>query len=93
MNSGKDLPDNDLSAQVIAAGIKVHKALGLGFLQSLDEEALCIQLEPIHISFVRSYMKAVDADAGMIVNFSTMPLSVKRVGREYQASTNLSFSQ
>ena len=138
MNSGKDLPDNDLSAQVIAAGIKVHKALGPEFLESLYEEALCIQLEafkipferqksvrlnylgkvigehrldllvdgklvvelkaikelePVHFSIVRSYMKAVTADAGLILNFSTMPLSVKRVGREYQLSPNLSFNQ
>ena len=122
------LPDKDLSSCVINAAIQVHKALGPGFLESLYEEALCIELasgnipferqksirltyqgksigehrldllvagrlvvelkaikdlESIHFSIVRSYMKAVDVDSGLILNFAAMPLTVKRVGREH----------
>jgi GxxExxY protein len=39
-------------------------------------------LEKIHFSVVRSYMKAVGCDVGLLLNFATMPLTVKRVGRE-----------
>ena len=28
-------------------------------------------------------MKAVDAEAGLIFNFAAMPLTIKRVGREF----------
>jgi GxxExxY protein len=38
--------------------------------------------EPIHFTIVRSYMKAVHVDSGLLFNFATMPLTVKRVGRE-----------
>ena len=122
------LPDRELSASVISAAIQVHKTLGPGFLESLYEEALCIELtsrhipferqksirltyqgkpigehrldllvdgrlvvelkaikdlESIHFSVVRSYMKAVGVESGLLLNFAAMPLTVKRVGREY----------
>ena len=122
-----EMPDKEITAEIISAAIAVHKALGPGFLESIYEEALCIQLtsqnipferqkvvhltyrgfpigehrldllvdtrvvvelkaikafEPIHFSIVRSYMKAVNADSGLLLNFAAMPLTVKRVGRE-----------
>jgi len=40
-------------------------------------------LEPIHFSIVRSYMKAVGVESGLILNFGAMPLTIKRVAREY----------
>jgi GxxExxY protein len=121
------LPDRDLTDQIIQAAIRVHKALGPGFLEIMYEEALCIeltaceipferqkiirmsylgkpigehrldllvagrvvvelkaiqQLEPIHFSIVRSYMKAANVLSGLILNFASMPLTIKRVGRE-----------
>lgn len=39
-------------------------------------------LENIHFAVTRSYMKAVDTEAGLLLNFAAMPLTVKRVGRE-----------
>ncbi len=39
-------------------------------------------LEPVHFSIVRSYMKAANVYSGLLLNFATMPLTVKRVGRE-----------
>jgi GxxExxY protein len=116
-----------LTDQIIRAAIAVHRHLGPGFLESIYEEALCIEmeaeslpyerqksipltyrgrrigehrldilvacevvvepkavkaLEPIHFSVVRSYMKAVGVEAGLLLNFAAMPLTVKRVGRE-----------
>jgi GxxExxY protein len=52
--TGNDgLPDRDLTAAIIAAAIAVHKALGPGFLESVYEEALCIELEANGISHER----------------------------------------
>jgi GxxExxY protein len=39
-------------------------------------------LENVHFAIVRSYLKAAGLGDGMILNFSTMPLRVKRVRRE-----------
>lgn len=122
------LPDKDLTSAIICAAIAVHKALGPGFLESIYEEAFCIQLdcqkipferqksirltyqgrligehrldllidkrvvvelkaikafEPVHFAIVRSYMKATNTDSGLLLNFATMPLTVKRVVREH----------
>jgi GxxExxY protein len=121
------LEDEEISAQIIGAAIAVHKQLGPGFLESIYEEALAIELdhlripferqkpvqifyrdrvlgehrldflvarkvvvelkaiqalERIHFSIVRSYLKATQVRSGLLLNFATMPLTVKRVGRE-----------
>ena len=39
-------------------------------------------LENVHFAIVRSYLKATGLADGLILNFSTMPLAVKRVRRE-----------
>ncbi|PYJ39245.1 MAG: GxxExxY protein [Verrucomicrobia bacterium] len=39
-------------------------------------------LENVHFAIVRSYLKAAGLADGLILNFSTMPLTVKRVCRE-----------
>ncbi len=39
-------------------------------------------LENVHFAIVRSYLKATGLSDGLILNFSTMPLTVKRVQRE-----------
>ena len=117
-----------LTSKIIAAAIEVHRTLGPGFLESIYEEAFCVELdlmgityerqkpieifyrgkmvgehrldllvektvvvelkavkafENIHFSTVRSYMKANKVDCGLLLNFATMPLAIKRVGREY----------
>jgi len=40
-------------------------------------------LEKIHFTMVRSYLKATSLQDALLLNFSTMPLTIKRVGREY----------
>jgi GxxExxY protein len=47
------LPDRELTAQVIRAAIAVHKALGPGFLESIYEEAFCLELASQNIPFER----------------------------------------
>ena len=38
--------------------------------------------EDIHFSQVRSYLKAWNLDAGLLINFATTPFTVRRVYRE-----------
>lgn len=127
----KDLPDKELTGRIISVAIDVQRALGPGFLESVYEEALCIELDAIGIPYehqktvevlyrnkkvgehrldlfvdgkvvvelkavkalediffatVRSYMKAVNTDSGLLLNFATVPLTVKRVAREWNSS-------
>ena len=44
-------------------------------------------LEKVHFAIVRSYLKAVGLSDGLILNFSSMPLTVKRVRRERSFET------
>ena len=39
--------------------------------------------ENIHFAIVRSYLKACNLNDGLLLNFATPRLTVKRVGREY----------
>ena len=120
----KSLVHEELTGRIIACAIEVHKALGPGFLESIYEAALVVELkraglkvesqkslpifyravlvgehrldllvedqivvelkaisglEDIHFAIVRSYLKAVGLEHGLLFNFATMPLTVKRV--------------
>ncbi|MFL6526734.1 MAG: GxxExxY protein [Chthoniobacterales bacterium] len=44
---------NDLTERIIGAAIRVHTELGPGFLESLYEEALAIELRALGIEFER----------------------------------------
>ena len=124
-----DLPDKEITDKILAAAIRVHRELGPGYLESIYEEALCVELaamglaverqksvevhyrnqivgmhrldlmvefrvvvelkaikefEPIHFSVVRSYLKATGLETGLLLNFHSVPLAIKRVGREYK---------
>lgn len=48
-----EIGNKDLSGRVIEAAIKVHQALGPGFLESVYENALCVELERRGIRFER----------------------------------------
>jgi GxxExxY protein len=118
------LAHEELTGRIIACAIEVHKALGPGFLESIYEAALVVELkrvglkvesqrllpifyrevlvgehrldllvedkivvelkaiselEDIHFAIVRSYLKAIDLEHGLLLNFATMLLTVKRV--------------
>ncbi len=127
-----ELGNKDLSWRVIQAAIAVHKALGPGFLESVYESALCVELhaegityerqKPIKmfyrdvevgehrldilverkllvelkavreiedIFFVvgRAQMKAAGINDGIILNFHSMPLTIRRIAPEQSSSS------
>jgi GxxExxY protein len=124
---GRGLRDAQITGQIIAAAIRVHRTLGPGFLESIYEEALAVefalsgiqfvrqypvplfyrdhqigehrldflveekivvelkaisQLEDIHFAIGRSYLKAANLEDGLLLNFATSPLTIKRFCRE-----------
>ena len=46
---------DEIARKVIGAAIQVHRYLGPGFLESVYEEALCIELQSLKIAFIRQY--------------------------------------
>ena len=121
------LAHEELTGRIIGCAIAVHKALGPGFLESIYEAAMMVELkraglkaesqkllpifnlevlvgehrldllvedkivvelkaiselEDIHFAIVRSYLKAINLEHGLLMNFATMPLTVKRVIRQ-----------
>lgn len=58
-------------------------------LDFLVEQRVIVELkaispfENIHFAILRSYLKACDLDDGLLLNFASVRLAVKRVGREY----------
>jgi len=120
-----ELGQRELSSRVIEGAIAVHKSLGPGFLESVYENALCIELrnagiefeqqkqvdvfyqgevvgqhrldllvegtflvelkavtalEDIFFAVARAQMRAAEISDGIILNFASMPLTIKRVG-------------
>jgi GxxExxY protein len=125
--AGKILRDSEITNQIIAAAIMVHRGLGPGFLESAYEEALAVEfaltgiqyirqhpvplfyrdhqigehrldflvegkiivelkaiseLEDIHFAIGRNYLKATNLRDGLLFNFATAPLTIKRFCRE-----------
>src|SRR5213082_3617206 len=121
--AGKNLRNVEITQQIIAAAIRVHRELGPGFLESIYEQALAVEfalsgiqfirqhpvplfycdhqigehrlgflvegkivvelkavseLEDIHFAIVRSYLKAMDLQDGLLFNFATVPLTIKK---------------
>jgi GxxExxY protein len=118
------LEHEGLTERIIGAAIEVHRRLGPGFLESIYEKALIIELrkrdlkvesqkrlviqydsvevgehvldlivedtivielkaikniEDVHFSIVRSYLKALGQKHALILNFAKTTLEVKRV--------------
>jgi len=126
-----ELGNKELSGRVIEAAIRVHKTLGPGFLESVYEAALCVELSAQAIAFERqkivklfyrdvvvgehrldvvvegkllvelkavkeiedvffvigrSQMKAANLSDGLLLNFYSMPLTIRRIAPEQISS-------
>ncbi len=118
------LEHEQLTEKIIGAAIEVHRRLGPGFLESIYEKALIIELrkrglrvksqmeiiidydgqevgrhildlliedtiivelkaiknlEDIHFAVARSYLRAVNKEHGLMLNFAKVTLEVRRV--------------
>jgi GxxExxY protein len=118
------LAHEQLTENIIGGAIEVHRRLGPGFLESIYENALVIELrkcglsvqpqveipirydeievgrhildlvvdativvelkaiknfEDIHFGIVRSYLRAIGLDHGLLLNFGKLTLDIKRV--------------
>ena len=51
--TGKDLRSKEITQRILAAAIRVHRALGPGFLETVYEEALAVEFALSGIQFVR----------------------------------------
>jgi GxxExxY protein len=125
--AGSRLRDSEITQEITVCAIRVHRALGPGFLESVYEEALAVEfalsgigfirqhpvplfyrdhqigehrldfliegkivvelkaisrLEDIHFAIGRSYLKATNLRDGLLFNFATIPLTIKRFCRE-----------
>ena len=124
MKPGEGLEYEQLTEKIIGCAIEVHKKLGPGFIESIYENALIIELqrqklhieqqreviikydsvevgrhrldlivdntivvelkavkniEDVHFAIVKSYLKALGKEHGLLINFSKPVLEVKRV--------------
>jgi GxxExxY protein len=68
-----------------------QRVVGEHRLDLLIENELLVELkaiqrfEPIHFAILRSYLKATNCSLGLLLNFASTTLDVKRVGREWHS--------
>ena len=58
---------DELTEKIIGAAIEVHRVLGPGLLESIYEEALCVELRLREISFQRQVEIDVDYKGHIIL--------------------------
>ncbi len=47
------MEQEELTGKIIGAAIRVHRELGPGYLESIYEEALCIELDSMGLKYIR----------------------------------------
>jgi len=75
--------------RVIGAAIEVHRALGPGFLESVYEEALCVELTHLRIPFARQVLVGVKYRGQMVGHARLDLLVADRLVVELKATESL----
>jgi hypothetical protein len=73
---------NDITGGVIAAAIKIHRALGPGLDDLVVVELKSVRrLAPIHLAQVLTYLKLTGYPVGLLINFNVVLLKngIRRV--------------
>ena len=78
-----------LTYKIIGAAIEVHRVLGPGLLESLYEEALCIELEERNLRFERQKLLEIDYKGRNIGTFFVDIMVENRVILELKAVKKL----
>ena len=67
----------ELTGKIIGCAMKVHQALGPGFLESVYQKALAHEVQ------LANYLTATGIEVGLLLNFGSASLEVKRKTRTY----------
>lgn len=81
MGTDNNYEYKDLTKTIIGACFEVSNELGVGFLESVYEKALCIVLNEKGLKIeaqLINYLKASRKHIGLLVNFSKPKLEWKR---------------
>jgi len=76
---------NDLSYQVIGAAMEVHRILGPGLLESVYQEALCIELEDRSIPYEQQKIVGIEYKGRAIGDMRADVIVDKRIIIELKA--------
>ena len=63
------MEENEITEKIIGAAIEVHKILGPGLLESIYENALCVEFEQRGVKFERQKPNIVDYKGNKIGDF------------------------
>nr|AIA19103.1 GxxExxY protein [uncultured bacterium] len=77
--------DNDLTSAIIGAAIEVHRSLGPGFLESIYENAMDVELRLREIPFVRQHCVPVSYKSRTVGDHRLDYLVVDRMVVELKA--------
>jgi hypothetical protein len=86
---GKGLRDSEITQQIIAAAIRVHRALGPGFLELVNEEALAVEFALSGIQFVRQYPVLVEGKIVVELKAVSRLEDIHLIGRSYLKAISL----
>lgn len=68
---------NELSDKIIGAAIRVHKELGPGLLESVYEEALCLELEDLKLNFEKQLIIPLYYKNKLLKNYFRLDILVE----------------
>ena len=71
----------ELTQQIIGCAYRVYNKLGFGFLESIYEKCLMIELQK---KGIKAESQATGKDVGLLLNFGQRKVEVRRKVREFR---------